>query len=147
MRSALKRSVAAVAVTVAGLGSVLVASPASAASGPVCANGGYEKRWLWEQAGGNNIGQACYWDSGNHLNIDDQEQDGHSLVLHLRNPSNGRSWTYWDSSGADGPGSVTTVTQFADNVVLEGRLCKGEWSSTNPQVLWNTCRAFSNVRL
>jgi hypothetical protein len=129
----------------------VVTGTASAAAGVadnrVCADGNYEKRWLWEQAGGNNIGQACYWDSGNHLNVDDQEKDGHSLVLHLYNPNNGRSWTYWDNSGADGTGKVGQVTEFQDNIVLQGRLCLGEWSASNPKVLWTTCRAYSNVRL
>ncbi|MFE9749392.1 hypothetical protein ACFYOT_31150 [Saccharothrix saharensis] len=143
-----KRLLAAPAVTGACLASVAVtASPAVAVDGPVCADGGFEKRWLWEQAGGNNIGQACYWDSGNRLNVDDQEEDGHSLVLDLYNPRNGRQKQYWDHGGAPGPGSVGTVTEFADNILLQGRLCKGEWSATNPVVLWDTCRGYQQVRL
>lgn len=148
MVSTRKRTTAVLLTTLATLLSPLAfVAPAAAAGGPYCGDGGYTKRWLWEQAGGNNIGQACYWDSGNRLNVDDQERDDHSLVLQLRNPRNGRAWNYGNHGGADGAGYTTTVTQFADNIVVEGRLCLGEWSETNPRVLERTCRPWSSVRL
>ncbi|MFD1147664.1 hypothetical protein [Saccharothrix hoggarensis] len=148
MTSTLRRSTTAVLIAVATLLSLLtITTPAVAAGGPYCGDGGYTKRWLWEKPGGNNIGQACYWDSGNRLNVDDQEKDDHSLVLQLRNPDNGRAWDYWNFGGAEGSGYTTSVTQFADNVIVEGRLCLGEWSQTNPRILYGTCRAWSNVRL
>ncbi|SDH87863.1 hypothetical protein SAMN05192558_103521 [Actinokineospora alba] len=148
MRSTGKRLTTAALLAVATtLGSVLFAAPASATGGPYCGDGGYTKRWLWERPGGNNIGQACYWDSGNRINVDDQEADDHSLVLRLRNPRTGVSWTYWNTTGASGPGQTGTVTQFPDNIIVEGQLCLGEWSETNPRVLERTCRAWSSVRL
>ncbi|MFC7614296.1 hypothetical protein ACFQV2_12910 [Actinokineospora soli] len=68
-------------------------------------------------------------------------------MLQLRNPNTGRTWNYWNHGGAEGSGYTTTVTQFADNIIVEGRLCLGEWSESNPQILYRTCRAWSNVRL
>jgi len=97
--------------------------------------------WLWEQAGGNNIGTASYTDTGNVMQVNDQEVDDHSLLLFVHRPGVSSGYACWDHGGADGPGTTCTLTQYDENTLLEGYLCRGEWAS-NPAdrvIFWNRC--------
>ncbi|MGW7685021.1 hypothetical protein ACWGID_30045 [Kribbella sp. NPDC054772] len=97
--------------------------------------------WLWQQGDGNNIGTASYTDTGNVIKVNDQEADGHSLLLFVHKPGVSSGWACWDHSGADTSGTTCTLTAYDENTLLEGYLCRGEWA-TNPAdrvIFWDRC--------
>jgi hypothetical protein len=87
--------------------------------------------WLWETSTGNNIGVGSYTDTGNVMHVDDQEVDDRSVLLFVRRPGASTGQACWDHGGASGGGVDCTLDAYAENVTLEGFLCKGEWAS-NP---------------
>lgn len=97
--------------------------------------------WLWEKADGNNIGTATYTDTGNVMHVNDQEADGHSLLLFVHRPGVSTGYACWDHSGADTSGTDCTLNAYDENTLLEGYLCRGEWA-TNPDdrvIFWDRC--------
>ncbi|WP_433163362.1 hypothetical protein [Kribbella sp. CA-247076] len=97
--------------------------------------------WLWERAGGNNIGTASYTDSGNVIKVDDQEVNDKSLLLFVHRPGVSNGYACWDHGGADGPGTTCNLSQYDENTLLEGYLCQGEWASNpaNRVIYWGGC--------
>jgi hypothetical protein len=97
--------------------------------------------WLWEKADGNNIGSASYTDTGNVMHVNDQEPDGHSLVLYVHRPNASTGWACWDHSGADTSGTNCTLNAYDENTLLEGYLCRGEWASdpADRVIFWDRC--------
>lgn len=89
--------------------------------------------WLWETNTGNNIGVGSYTDTGNIMKVDDQEVDDRSVLLFVRRPGASTGQACWDHGGASGPGVQCTLDAYAENVTLEGYLCKGEWASDPAQ--------------
>jgi hypothetical protein len=98
--------------------------------------------WQWNKAAGDAIGQASYTDTNNVIHVNDQEVDDHSMVFLFRaNGGGGTIYGCWDHSGAGTGGQSCTMPQFAENALLEGTLCKGEWADNpaNRVILWGQC--------
>jgi hypothetical protein len=92
-----------------------------------------EQDWLWEQAGGNNIGVGAYDDANDVMKVNDQEADDHSLFLDVWKvgAESGVHYRCWDSRGASADGWLVCPDAFAGsgwgvNAQLRGKLCKGE---------------------
>jgi hypothetical protein len=97
--------------------------------------------WLWERAGGTDIGTASYTDTGNVIHVNDKIGNDKSLVLYIHRPGASSGVVCWDHSTAPTSGSTCTLTQYAENTLLEGYLCQGEWAAdpADRHIYWGGC--------
>ncbi|MEU4192340.1 hypothetical protein AB0E69_10595 [Kribbella sp. NPDC026611] len=126
------KTIARAVATTAGVVGIALVGATSASAAVV---------WQWTNASGNAIGQATYTDTNNVIHVNDQEADDHSMVFVFRPNGGGATYGCWDNTGAGTGGVNCTMTQFNENQLLEGRLCKGEWSAdaSSRIILWNQC--------